>query len=772
MFRKRAKVITPTQYWLLVVAGLCMALAVFVVQIISPPAPHKSSILSRVDSVWYDTRFQLWPPHRDSSVPIVIVDLDEATQQREGRWPWDRSKVANLVVALQSYGAALIGFDVVFSEPGTNPVNSLLSSNVLPPSLAKNIEVLIEDFDGDANLAEVLGDSTVLGYFLHADGGNSGSLPEPFLELDSSQLIKGIISLPDYTANLDILADKALANGFIVTVPDADGIVRRMPLVMRHGKGIYSSLSLEMARIALRAPWLRLDIDSVNEESIITGIRLGRTVRIPVDNTGSMLIPYKGGSNSYTTISATGVLRGDAPQELLSSLNGAIVLIGTSALGLSDLRTIPLQTSYPGVEVHANVIDTILYAAILNSSKDNHLSNTPYALTKLIPYKSQLRTPFYQQPDWAHGFNAILLLFSGLLLSVMLPGKSPLGMLTRSFLWLFIMITANILMWNWWHFSLPIALQLALILLLSIFNIVSGYFISSKQRKSIQDLFGEYVPAEHVAHMLENPRDVTFNGEQREMTVLFADIRNFTSMSERLSATELKSVLNRYLSAITEVIFKHNGTIDKYVGDLVMAFWNAPLPDQYHASNAVAAALEMQVRMKELRIEFEAEGLPQFHIGIGINTGNMNVGDMGSKYRRAYTVMGDAVNLASRLEGLTDFYKAPILVSDITSQSASDYWYMTIDMVRVKGRKNPLNIYQPLERKVEGVAAPNWLSMYEGAVNHYQNGQFDLALEQFKELIHRYGDNSVYTMYLKRLKEIHTLKPTQNWSAVYSHEAK
>ncbi|HLR77604.1 MAG TPA: adenylate/guanylate cyclase domain-containing protein, partial [Burkholderiaceae bacterium] len=565
--------------WRMTTLGLVLVALIVGAQIFSAGDPSRNTALTRVEAVWYDLRFQMLPPQRDSLIPIVIVDLDEATQQREGRWPWDRRKVGQLVQAIQHHGAVLIGFDVVFSEPGDNPVRQVLDAADLPAPVDRALNFLIDEFDGDAALGRALGDNTVLGYFFHADGGKAGRLPAPFLEFpDDIAASSTLIAMPDYTANLAVLTDHAWASGFVVAVPDADGIVRRMPLVMRHENGVYTSLGLEMSRLALAAPWVRLAQEQRGSQTVVTGVQLGRQLHIPLDERGNMLVPYRGTAGSFTTVSATGVLRGDAPPAQLAALDGAIVLVGTSALGLSDLRTIPLQTGFPGVEVHANVIDTILHAAMAASDPGQ-------------------RSPFYLRPDWEPGATLALLLLSGLLMALILPGRTPSTMLVLTLGWLAVVVGANLLMWHVWHLALPIGLQLLMVLSTGAVNIAGGYLATNRQKRAIQSLFGEYVPPEHVERMLDQPGDISLEGEQRTMTVLFADVRSFTALSESLSPTELKAVLNRYLSAITAVIFEHHGTIDKYVGDLVMAFWNAPLDDPHHARNAVQAALAMQRRM-------------------------------------------------------------------------------------------------------------------------------------------------------------------------------
>lgn len=740
---------TSPYRWHLTALGLGLMALIVALQIFSVSDPSRNTALTRVNAVWYDLRFQLLPPKREALIPIVIVDLDEATQQREGRWPWDRRKVAQLIQSLQHYGAVLIGFDVVFSEPGDNPVRQILDGADLPTPVDRALSFLIDEFDGDAALGRALGDSTVLGYFFHADGGKAGTLPPPFLEVPVDQIASStLISLPDYTANLAVLTDNAWASGFVVAVPDADGIVRRMPLVMRHDNGVYASLSLEMTRLAVGAPWIRLQQVQRNEQLVVTGIQVGPRLHIPLDERGNMLVPYRGRAGSFPTISATGVLQGDAPADQLGALDGAIVLVGTSALGLSDLRTIPLQTGFPGVEVHANVIDTILHA--VND-----------------------RSAFYQRPDWEPGASLALLLVSGLVLALILPGRSPSMMLAIASAWLLLVVGANLVMWQFWHLALPLALQMLMVVAVGALNIAGGYLVTNRQKRAIQSLFGEYVPPDHVERMLTDPSQISLEGEQRTMTVLFADVRNFTALSESLSATELKSVLNRYLSAITAVIFEHQGTIDKYVGDLVMAFWNAPLDDPDHANHAVQAALAMQDRMARLREEFEAEGLPIFHIGIGVNSGPMNVGDMGSTYRRAYTVLGDAVNLASRLEGLTDFYRVPVLVSDSTREQAAGFVYRTVDLVRVKGRRQELNISQPLCARSEATSAQmTHVQAYEEAVLAYRERRWDQARPVFQALSKGQPDDGPYRLYLQRMAAMDNTVPDGDWSAIYEHETK
>jgi adenylate cyclase len=730
--------------------SLCLVAALSAWQVGMSQGMGGAPGLGRLDALIYDWRFQLLPPQRAENIPIVIVDLDEFTQQREGRWPWDRRKVADLLTTLQDRGAALIGMDVVFSEPTLNPARQLLEAAALPDSARSALHHLSNDFDGDAALARALGGNVLLGYFLHAEGVKSGALPFPLLELSpDAQQTSTLIAMPDYTGNLAMLTENAVSGGFVTAVPDADGIVRRVPLIMRHDTGVYASLTLEMARLALDAPWLRLALDERGARQVATGVHIGKHVRVPLDDRGNLLAPYKGKARSYPYLSATRVLRGNAPEHELALLDGALVLVGTSALGLADLRTSPLQTAYPGVEVHANVLDTLLQAALGENT-------------------------IYLEPDWEAGATLVSMALSGLLLALLLPGRSPLLMLLLSGSWLAVIIGVNFGLWHLWHMALPLAMQLLTVVVIAAFNIGSGYLKTNRQKREIQGMFGQYVPAAYVERMVAHPELASWEGEEREMTVLFADVRGFTAMSEGLSASQLKQVLNRYLTAITETIFEHHGTIDKYVGDMVMAFWNAPLDDARHAEHAVATALHMQQRMVALRDEFQKEGFPAFQIGIGLSTGSMNVGDMGSNYRRAYTVLGDAVNLGARLEGVTAFYGVPVLVSDATRRQADAFFYRTIDLIRVKGKQEPVEASEPicLLSEVQPTLR-ECVRQFELAQEHYRSRRWPLAREILQRLLEEDPQrHKLYSLYLQRMNAVdhQTLPP--EWTGVYDHEEK
>lgn len=703
--------------------------------------------LMRFDTLIYDWRFQLLTPQRpEGAVPIVVVDIDEATIKREG-WPWSRDKFAMLVQQLEAEGVPLIGFDVVFSEPGKNPVEDLLRSDGLSEAVRAELAASRDQFDTDAQFASVISSSTVLGYLFHADGVQVGKLPQPFLSLEKEEAPTWRVGfLPDYTSSLPSLMDKALSAGFFSTLPDRDGVIRRSPLILRNETGLYTSLSLELARIYLKAPYIKLQTQRCRGSmTCLASIQVGDNL-VRTDERGSVLVPYKGRRESFTYVSATKVLHGEVPKGIL---DGAIVIVGTSALGLADLRTTPLETQYPGVEVHVNLLD-----AILQSTAGHDY--------------------FYVRPDWEQGATFVIVLLSGLLLAFILPRLEPGYMLLVTGAWFVVLLLGNFALWKAARLDLPMAAILLTAFLISAFNVAYGFLRANNQKREIKAMFGQYVPPAHVEEMLANPDSVTLDGESREMTVLFSDIRSFTTISEGLSAQNLKQLLNRYFTPITEIIFANNGTIDKYVGDMVMAFWNAPLSDPRHPHNAILTALAMQKKVDELSVQLVADGLPEIHIGIGINSGFMNVGDMGSEFRRAYTVLGDAVNLGARLESITKFYGAKILVGEVTHAQAPDFLYRRVDRIIVKGKTEPITVYEPVCLLSEASASRRErVERYNEAIGYYFAQQWDAAESILRELAAQDPERGLYRVYLSRIDELRKHPElTMSWSGVYEHKSK
>lgn len=710
------------------------------------------TLSDRVDNLFYDMRFAvaatLAPASAVSlaSPPIVIVDIDEQSLRAVGRWPWSRRYMGDLVESLYASGAALIGFDVVFSEAENNPVQTLLAQgNGLSGNSRRELQGIVSRYDSDADFAARMGIGTVLGYFLHDDKTTHvGELPFPLIEIPPAQATLGISERLGYTSDLPVLMQGALGAGFLTTVPDDDGVIRRSPLVFEFGHSVYSSLALELARQYMQSGFVRPVMAEGVSPPVMEGLRLG-DLYIPTDPTGAVLVPYRGKRGSFPYVSAIDVLQGKVPA---AQLKNSIVLIGTSALGLADLRTTPLQTQYPGVEVHANILRAIL--------------------------DSQPATPqFPVRPDWEPGVTTVLLVFLGLLLLWGLPQLGPLWMLLAGAAGIVFVLASNLWFWQIQKLDLPLGPPLLIVILLTLLNIAVGFVRANSQKREIRDMFGQYVPAAHIDQMLDAPESVSFEGETREMTVLFSDVRSFTTISEGLSAVALKKLLNRYFTPITRLIFANGGTIDKYVGDMVMAFWGAPLADVRHAEHAIDAALAMLRELETLNVQFVAEGLPEIHIGIGINTGMMNVGDMGSSYRRAYTVLGDAVNLGSRLESVTKFYGVRILVGESTQAQASAYVYRMVDRIVVKGKTEPVRVYEPIARQ-EAMTPPmqERLMRYHQALEQYVAQQWDAADALFAELQQQEPAVKLYVLYRERIASLRQQVLPEVWDGVFVHTSK
>lgn len=713
-------------------------------------APSSLQLFTRLENLLYDVRFSALPPERKPRSPILIIDVDERSIQQEGRWPWPRDKVARLLEHLQALGVTLIGLDVIFSEPELNPAHQLLSDPTLSINLRQELDRLAASHDADSQLAAAVARNAVLGYFFQAEDSSSGELPFPFHQFSDDELPRSrLLHMPSYTASIPVLAANALDQGFVIAPPDSDGIMRRMPMVVRHAEGVYASLSVAMAQQALDAQWIKLILADNGHQLVATGLDLGGKVHIPLSADGSLLIPFRGPAGSFPFISATSILQDTLNESQRQQLQGALVLVGSSALGLSDLHTTPLQTLYPGVEAHANLLDAILQTA-------------------------DGRDSFYRQPDWAPGASLLFQALTALILMWILPGRVLPVLLLRSLLATLLVIGLNFWLWHQLHLALPLLFSLLTCLLLAALFLLGGFAVSNYSRQLVQQLFGTYVPPEYVRLLLHAPHRASMEGEQREMTVLFADVCGFTRLSESLSTSELKQMLNLYLTEVTGIIFEHSGTIDKYVGDMVMAFWNAPLDNEQHASHGVQTALAMLQRVKELDPVFTARGWPVIRIGIGLNTGPMNVGDMGSSYRRAYTVLGDAVNLGSRLEGLTRYYGLGCLVSDQTRQQCPDILFLPIDRVRVVGKDEPLEIFAPLGLLSQ--CNEQQLRLVEDFTTMlalYRQRQFAKAAQLLTALqAHDPGHELLYQRYQERIHEFMQSPPPADWQAIHAHTSK
>ncbi len=703
-------------------------------------------VLQQMENHAFDLRMQL--STIDKPDPrFVIVDIDEKSLEIEGRWPWSRNKLEQLIDNLfEYYQVQQVGFDIVFAEPDTSSGLKILE-DLGADQLRLNQEFqsvlteLSKTLDYDRRLAKSISKRpVVLGYYFNKsselDRQISGTLPQPTFTNES--LGNKTIPAPEaggYGANLAIFQEQALAAGHFNPHIDDDGIIRRVPLLYNFKGDYYESLSLAMVRTLVNAD----RIEPMFSDEKLEWLKVGN-YRIPVTEGGMAIVPYRGMQGSFPYIPATDILDRKPGKSVLEN---TIVMVGTSAPGLFDLRSTPLQSSFPGVEIHVNLIAGMLDQRIM------------------------------KMPELSNAIEVLTMLIVGLLFILVMPVLTPFWTLITSALLFLILLASNLAVWFILDYVIPIAPVLILLLILFLFNMSFGFFIERSRKAQITGLFGQYVPPELVDEMSDNPDSFTREADEREMTVLFSDVRGFTTLSEGLNPKELSDMMNEFLTAFTTVIHRHRGTIDKYMGDAIMAFWGAPLSDPEHARHAVEACLDMIKRMYELHEEFPQKNWPALKIGVGINTGTMSVGNMGSEFRMAYTVIGDSVNLGSRLEGLTKQYGVDALISESTRNMVPDHVFREIDLVRVKGKHEPVAIYEPLgHRDTIQNNTFDELDLHQRAIDAYRKRDWDKAKELFRTLALQFKQRKIYSLYLERIQFFTDNPPGEDWDGVFTFTVK
>ena len=717
---------------------------------------YQIPLLNTLDAFVYDARLRLTAPGGIDE-RIVILDIDEKSLAEVGRWPWSRDKMASLTTGLfDQYGIAILGFDVVFAEPDSS--SGLLSLETLANGDLKNeigfqnaLKGLRSSLDYDQLFAEALRNrAVVLGFYLtdFEPPHRNGVLPEPVLEAGSFAGKEiAFTRWSGFGANLPAFQKRTVHAGHFNPIVDFDGVSRRVPMLVEHDGKYYESLSLAMARMLLKSPPVvpGFPADSASSGRRYSGLEWldlpteRGTVRIPVDENVASLIPYRGAQGSFRYLSASDAFAGRLRPD---QLKGKIVLLGTTAPGLMDLRATPVGSAYPGVEIHASLLAGILDATIK------------------------------QKPSYVLAADLMQLLLIAAMLAFLLPVLSPMRSILLTLAALLGVTALNFFLWMS-GLVMPVAAVISLILGLFALNMSWGYFVESRSKRQFTELFGQYVPPELVDEMARDPERYSMEGRKAELTVLFSDVRGFTSISERLDSKELSLLMNVYLGAMTKVVQKNRGTLDKYIGDAIMAFWGAPVLEAQHALQAVLTALEMQVELRKLDESFEARGWPPLHIGIGINTGTMTVGDMGSSVRKSYTVMGDAVNLGSRLEGITKIYGVGIIVSDSTKTLVKDMVYRELDRVCVKGKDDPVGIFEPVGNAAQlDKAIVEELKLWHQALRLYRQQDWEQAELQLYNLSRVSPDRPLYSLYSKRIAAYRVNPPGGAWDGVTTFETK
>jgi adenylate cyclase len=694
--------------------------------------------------------FQVLRPREQTTRPIVIVDINEASLKQIGQWPWPRTILADLVDRLTEMGAVAIGFDVVFAEPDQLSPNlvalslrdlddatrtrlrSLPSNDEIFAAAIRRSRVVLGESVSDTRSDDVAIEGS--GYGVVTTKG----APDPRTFL---------FSFPGLVDNIPILEKAAAGRGIFTEADERDGIVRRAPVIMHAGDAFVPSLALEMLRVATNSnsPVIRSDKNGIQ------GVNFSR-FRLPTDRQGRLWI-YFNHTDPERYVSARDVLHGRVSDD---RIRGKLVLVGTSAIGLLDLRTTPLDSVIPGVEVHAQVIENVLTNSLLSA------------------------------PSWAIGAEIVTAVVIGLAIIIAAP-LLPAAIVVA----LGALLIAGLIGMSWYFFvahnllidfTYPLISSWLIYLVLTFVN----YFREQRQRQQIRSAFGFYLSPPLVEQLAKSPEKLVLGGEERRMTILFSDVRGFTTISEyyKDDPQGLTRLMNRFLTPLTNAIIERNGTIDKYIGDAIMAFWNAPLDDEEHEANACAAALEMLSRAEDLNVELKREAeanggvyMP-LRIGIGLNSGPCVVGNMGSDFRFNYSVLGDTVNLASRLESRTKDYRLSMVIGSRTADGAKNkYATMEIDLIQVKGKKQPEVVYTVLgPSEVEQDPRCGQLrDLHAQMLAAYRKQQWDEArtlIDRCRKVANGFGVAGLYDMYIERMEAYQSDPPPSDWNGVYAAESK
>ncbi|MDO9404064.1 MAG: adenylate/guanylate cyclase domain-containing protein [Polaromonas sp.] len=717
-------------------------------------------VLQRLDDIIYDARLRATMPQTVDE-RIVIVDIDEKSLAEVGRWPWGRNRLATLTEELLGrQQVALLGFDVVFGEAdessGLKRLQQLAQNEMRDqPGFAERLNQVQDSLNYDAVFARAIqGRPVVMGYYFTSDrdGRVNGTLPAPVMKQGALQgrPIK-FTSWNGFGSNIDILAKAAPMGGFFNSITEGDGVVRSIPLLAEYKGEYYESLSLAMFRMLVGLP--KVEPGFPQEKFLTRGyqglesilLRQGdKTLAIPVDDRVATLVPFRGAGGvnggSFRYISAADVLANRIPP---GTLKDKIVLLGTTAPGLLDLRVTPVGETYPGVETHANVISGFLDGKV------------------------------FVKPDYAIGYEVVILILSGLTLALALPLLSAPKAVATS-----VAVVGALVGLNFWMYAsnglvLPLASALAMALTAFALNMSYGYFVESKSKRELANLFGTYVPPELVDEMVKSPDSYSMKATTKELTVMFCDMRGFTKMSETMEPTQLQALLNSVFTRLTDQIRGNRGTIDKYMGDCVMAFWGAPVDTPDHASLAVKTALEMAGAIRKLNEEHRAKSIPEIGIGIGLNTGTMCVGDMGSDIRRSYTVIGDSVNLGSRLEGLSKTYGVDIVVSESTRKLSNAFAWQELDKVRVKGKDQAVSIFWPVapaDRLDADTAAE--LKTWTQTLKAYRAQDWDQVDVHLLNLQRMNAKKYLYQLYAERVASMRLLPFDPEWDGATNFDTK
>ena len=701
----------------------------------------------------YDLKF-LYRGARPPAPEIALVAVDDDSVKKVGRWPWSREVMARLIGRIKESEARVLGLDIIFAERQETAAMTALNrlrreltqENAATPQVLALLAQEAKRADVDSLLARVTGQGTptVLGFFFVGVGGKTlapkigQTLGPKAIRASTYNMVRWldqhtrrlpVMGAEAVEVNLPEITENAAGGGYFNMVPDPDGIVRWLPLALAYGPDIFAPLTLVTLQHYRQKEPLGITLSRFGVEEI----RLGREI-IPVDSFGRMFINYLGPPGIFPTYSAAQVLDGSLPRE---ALKDKLVLLGATAVGIFDLRVTPFSGICPGLEIQATVLDNIL------------------------------RQDFIRTPAHTTLTTMGMVLAIGLIFWLMLPHLSPVGAIAITLLVVQAYLALNYLAFRYYGLHLEVFYPL-----LEVAGVYTGitlqrFLAEERERVRIKKAFQSYVAPEVVNQIIRHPDKLRLGGERRELSILFSDIRGFTTLSETMEPEAVVEVLHDYLNPMSEIVVRHGGTLDKYIGDAIMALYGAPLDQPDHSRRACRTALEMVRTLKDLDREWVERGRPALKIGIGINSGLVSVGNMGSNRLFDYTAIGDNVNLASRLEGLNKFYGTEILVSAATVEHLDqDFYFREVDLVRVKGKKHPIAIYEVLgEGAPEGKLA-RFLELYTEALACFREGRWAEGLKAFQAAAGLNPHDALCAHYLQLTEKYAENPPGPDWDGV------
>ncbi|WP_122892845.1 CHASE2 domain-containing protein [Arcobacter peruensis] len=706
-----------------ILISIILSFVISSIYIFSPTLP--TSIDNRLKDYMFNIRGEI-APKTDS---IVIIDIDEKSLQKLGQWPWSRDILSRILKNLTQNNIAIIGLDIVFAEEDrTSPHNIFKKLNI------KEEDIVNYDFEFAQTIAST---PTILGYQFEFEdkkhiNKEAPSIQTIFIEKNKKLGNNYLLQAKGTILNIPIIQDSSYSSGFFNNIPDNAGVIRSVPLIISYNEEIYPSLALETLRIALGINKIYINYD----ENGVKDLQLDDYI-IPTDRHGRLLINFRGKEKTFKYISALDIYNNDFKKE---DIENKIALIGTSAAALMDLRATPFESIFPGVEVHANAIDNII-------AKD-----------------------FLYESSWIDGAN-IFIIFILVLLVVFLTKKIHLifiPLLTTSLLFL-TSYSIYFILFNY-GLVLNIFFPLISIILATIITIMLQYFYEIKKKDEIKNKFASKVSKDVMEQLLKNVDNNQLQAQNKEITVFFSDIRGFTKISEDIKQPDLLvKYINQYMTPMSEIITKNKGTIDKYIGDAIMAYWNAPFDIEDHEDKAVQSALEQLEKLKELNVQLKQQNQPLIDIGIGITTGIATVGEIGSIGRSDYTVIGDTINIGSRVESLCKFYGVKLIITNFTKDSLKEnYLFKYLDYVQLKGKEEAIELWEVIHKGHLSKDLEKELELYNQAIILYKKEKLEEAKKLFTQL-NEINSSNINNLYIQRCTDFLNNK---NFKKVYKHENK